>query len=66
MLSADSCPIFRAVSERKHVMEAPAWPMATELAEAFELWQSACCPQAVADEYLLGEEEGLRCHASCL
>lgn len=66
MFLADSCRDFIAVSERKHVMEAPAWPMATEPAEAFELWQSAHCPETVADQYLLGEEKGLRCHASCL
>jgi hypothetical protein len=33
---------------------------------AFELWQRANCPKEPADEYWLGEEEALRCHASCL
>jgi len=33
---------------------------------AFELWQRANCPEGETDEYWLGEEEALRCHASCL
>ena len=33
---------------------------------AFELWQRASCPESPVGEDWLGEEEALRCHASCL
>jgi hypothetical protein len=33
---------------------------------AFEFWQRASCPESPVGEDWLGEEEALRCHASCL
>jgi hypothetical protein len=33
---------------------------------AFELWHRACCSTMTAADDWLGEEEALRCHASCL
>ena len=33
---------------------------------AFELWHRGSCPELAGDDEWLGEEEALRCHASCL
>lgn len=33
---------------------------------AFELWHRGSYPELAAAEEWLGEEEALRCHASCL
>jgi hypothetical protein len=33
---------------------------------AFELWHRGSYPELAAEEEWLGEEEALRCHASCL
>ena len=33
---------------------------------AFELWRRANCDATADDEYCAGDQEVLRCHASCL
>jgi hypothetical protein len=56
------------LSEISQWDDAPPPNMAEEEMDilAFELWHRGSWPELVTEDEWLGEEEALRCHASCL